>query len=125
MSFNGPKKEVLSADSQSWGVAQGNGLRIYVHAQTACSHDVTMSGWPWAHLPVFISALSGCSVCVMISPELALEHPDLQTWLESAEPSVLEKAPAFLMGQGSTVWSPLGWVPVLIGLPFGLDRGLR
>jgi hypothetical protein len=56
-----------------------------------------------------------------LTPKQVADHLDTALWLEKAEDSVLAKAPAWYLPNGTSVWVPMGWALVLVGLPSDQD----
>ena len=65
----------------------------------------------------FIHMIQGVACIAILPMSLIADHPNLLPWLTSQPSTVLAKCTAFIVHSGSSVWVPVGHLPIIIGCP--------
>ena len=72
--------------------------------------------WPFTQIPGFLTQQVGVSTVIVLDAHTMIEKgTDVSNWLAHAEPAELRSFPVFDLREGTSVWLPLGSMPVIIG----------
>ena len=78
--------------------------------------DGTIEGWPYRHLPLFLTMYAGRAIVIMVAAQEAegLGEPD--AWVKRLKSGGLDKCNAFLLEAGDSMWIPPCSIPIVVGI---------
>ena len=91
--------------------------KAIVHSQEVCKFDVRPTAFPWKGFAGFITQTSGKGGIVVLDRDRVQESAgELATYLGELPKLALQKAPAYFLSPGQSVWIPFGHMPLIVGL---------
>ena len=77
---------------------------------------VDPSNWPFRHFPGLLTQYVGQSVIIIVDSASILDAGgEVTAWLNMQGTNPLEKFPSVILGEGSSLWLPLGSYPIIVG----------
>ena len=92
------------------------GLRLLVAVQKVLKEDCRMETSPWRFWRLCLTLVKGSAMAFMLTPEL-LQGSDPHSWLSKTKSLEMSGATVFMIEEGSTLFCPMGLMPVIVGIP--------
>ena len=82
---------------------------------TGCS-DCSLESWPLFAHPMWLTQYVGNSVITVLPPDMISKTQDVDEYLQNLDGTECRNCKVFHLREGDSVWMPLGFYPVVIGV---------
>ena len=101
------------------------GLKMIVWCKETFTYSVTVEMLKYRTSPMFITQYSMHSIIILLDPPTVDEHSDLQQWILSLDAEGLYRFPTIFLEEGSSLYVPMGWVPIVLSVPQCVDYSVE